>query len=101
GVTSFMTMLAPILNMGAIRIIHGFIEDLKFDNKLLSHAYYGGFTPAVVWSPFFPSVGVVISMSEMTYISYLPVGIVFVAIEFIIAILIMSFSNEVSLRLDG
>src|SRR5690625_1418265 len=55
GVTSFMTMLAPILNMGAIRIIHGFIEDLKFDNKLLSHAYYGGFTPAVVWSPFFAS----------------------------------------------
>lgn len=96
GVTSFMTMLAPILNMGAIRIIHGFIEDLKFDNKLLSHAYYGGFTPAVVWSPFFASVGVVISMAEMSYISYMPVGIVFAAIQFTIAMLIMRPSKKVS-----
>src|SRR5699024_10978336 len=58
--------------------------------------YYGGFTPAVVWSPFFASVGVVISMAEMSYISYMPVGIVFAAIQFTIAMLIMRPSKKVS-----
>src|SRR5699024_6783664 len=89
GVTSFMIVLAAIFNIGALRIIHGFIEDFNFDNKLFSHAYYRGFTPAVVWSPFFASFGVVISMAEMSYISYMPVGIVFAAIQFTIAMLIM------------
>src|SRR5699024_6155057 len=74
---SVITMLAPILYRGSIRITHGFIDYLKFANKLFSYGYYGGFTPAVAWSPFFASLGVVISLAETSYISYMPVGTVF------------------------
>jgi hypothetical protein len=50
GLSSFMLTLAPILNMGALRIIHGFVENIHFPSKLLSRSYYVGFTPAVIWS---------------------------------------------------
>ncbi len=72
-----MMMLAPILNMGAIRVVHGFVGKTPMVPKLLSHAYIGGFTPAVVWSPFFASVGIVISMANMPYVTYMPIGIIF------------------------
>lgn len=95
GVSSFMLMLAPIINMGALRIVNGFVDDLKLDSKLLSNAYYGGFTPAIVWSPFFASVGIVLSMAEMSYISYMPVGLIFAFVQFIIALLILSPPKKV------
>ncbi|GAB3807896.1 hypothetical protein [Virgibacillus kimchii] len=88
GVSSFMMMVAPILNMGAIRIVHGFISKLKVQPKLLSRAYFGGFTQAIVWSPFFASVGIVISIAEMPYVTYMPIGITFSIIMFITAILL-------------
>lgn len=77
GVGAFMMMLAPILNMGAIRVVHGFVGRLSIEPKFLSHIYFGGFTPAIVWSPFFASVGIAISLAEMPYVTYMPFGILF------------------------
>lgn len=88
GVSSFMMMLAPILNMGAIRVVHGFVGKTPMVPKLLSHAYIGGFTPAVVWSPFFASVGIVISMANMPYVTYMPIGIIFSLIMVFAAIIL-------------
>ncbi|MFD1606956.1 hypothetical protein [Oceanobacillus luteolus] len=88
GVSSFMMMLAPILNMGAIRVVHGFVGKTPMESKLLSHAYIGGFTPAVVWSPFFASVGVVITMANIPYVTYMPIGILFSLIMVLAAIIL-------------
>lgn len=90
SISSFMLMLGPILNMGAIRIINNFVENMKINKKLLSNSYYGGFTPAIMWSPFFASVGIVLSITEISYLTYLPIGIIFAGIQFIIAVIILS-----------
>ena len=60
GLSSVMVIVSPILNMGALRIVHGLVENIKVAPKVLSKSYYIGFTPAVIWSPFFASVGIVI-----------------------------------------
>ncbi|RBP94404.1 hypothetical protein DFO70_10443 [Cytobacillus firmus] len=81
GISSFMLTLAPILNMGALRIVHGFVENIRIPSKLLSRSYYVGFTPAVIWSPFFASVGIVLFYLEITYLSYVAFGVVFAILQ--------------------
>jgi len=89
GLSSFMFLLAPILNMGAIRIVHSFIENIGLRPKILSRAYYTGFTPAVLWSPFYASVGIVLYTLDMTYMSYIIVGILFALIQLVTAGLLL------------
>ncbi|RAZ81143.1 hypothetical protein [Planococcus halotolerans] len=88
GLSSVMVIVSPILNMGALRIVHGLVENIKIAPKILSKSYYIGFTPAVIWSPFFASVGIVIFYLDITYMSYLPVGIAFALIQLICGMLL-------------
>ncbi|WP_026581978.1 hypothetical protein [Bacillus sp. J33] len=88
GISSFMLTLAPILNMGALRIVHGFVESIKFPSKLLSRSYYVGFTPAVIWSPFFASVGIVLFYLDITYMSYVVVGVLFAVMQMAVGFLL-------------
>lgn len=83
-----MMIPAPILNMGAIRIVHEFVDGLKVSPRLLSRSYYSGFTPAVIWSPFYASVGVVLYMMEIPYLTYLPVGIGFATLQILVSFFI-------------
>jgi hypothetical protein len=86
GISTFMLTLAPILNMGALRIVHGFVESIQIPSKLLSRSYYVGFTPAVIWSPFFASVGIVLFYLDITYLSYVAVGVIFAVIQMAVGI---------------
>ncbi|WP_423408338.1 hypothetical protein AABM38_22265 [Heyndrickxia sp. MSNUG] len=86
GISSFMLTLAPILNMGALRIVHGFVESIQFPSKYLSRSYYVGFTPAVMWSPFFASVGIVLFYLDITYLSYVAVGAFFALMQMALGI---------------
>ncbi|MEC5423251.1 hypothetical protein QGM71_07025 [Virgibacillus sp. C22-A2] len=101
GVSSFMMILAPILNMGAIRIVHGFVNELKLTPKILSHAYYVGFTPAIIWSPFFASVGIVLYMTEIAYMSYMLVGILFAFMQVTLGILLFRPKDNGDVLLIG
>ena len=89
GVSSFMMFLAPILNMGALRIVHSLVANLKIPSRLLSNSYYGGFTPAFIWSPFFASVGIVLYMMDLPYLSYMLVGIIFALLQILIGFLVL------------
>jgi hypothetical protein len=88
GISTFMLTLAPILNMGALRIVHGFVESIHLPSKLLSRSYYVGFTPAVIWSPFFASVGIVLFYLDITYLSYVAVGVMFAVIQMTVGIIL-------------
>lgn len=100
GVSSFMMVLAPILNMGALRIVHGFVNELNVPSKLLSRSYYRGFTPAIMWSPFFASVGIVLYMMEIPYMSYMVVGISFAFLQVMIGLFVMRPGNDRSVILE-
>ncbi|MGY6213136.1 hypothetical protein ACXEO8_24575 [Cytobacillus firmus] len=88
GISSFMLTLAPILNMGALRIVHGFVENIKIPSKLLSRSYYIGFTPAVIWSPFFASVGIVLFYLNITYLSYVAFGAFFAILQMAVGMIL-------------
>lgn len=88
GLSSVMVVISPILNMGALRIVHGLVENIKIAPKVLSKSYFIGFTPSIIWSPFFASVGIVIFYLDITYISYLPVGITFALIQLFCGLLL-------------
>ncbi|WP_251169442.1 hypothetical protein [Cytobacillus firmus] len=88
GISSFMLTLAPILNMGALRIVHGFVENIKIPSRLLSRSYYVGFTPAIIWSPFFASVGIVLFYLDITYLSYVAFGVVFAVLQMAVGMIL-------------
>ncbi|MGP4073374.1 hypothetical protein ACTWQB_12565 [Piscibacillus sp. B03] len=89
GVFLFVFMLSPILNMGSLRIVHSFISELNVPPKILSNAYYNGFTPAVLWSPFFASVGIVLYTADLSFKAYLPIGLLFSFVQIGIALWIL------------
>jgi hypothetical protein len=96
GISSFMMTLAPILNMGALRIVHGFVENIKIPSKLLSRSYYIGFTPAVIWSPFFASVGIVLFYLDITYLSYVAFGVCFAILQMAVGIILFRPARAVA-----
>lgn len=96
GISSFMMTLAPILNMGALRIVHGFVENIKIPSKLLSRSYYIGFTPAVIWSPFFASVGIVLFYLDITYLSYVVFGVFFAILQMAVGIILFRPARAVA-----
>ena len=89
GVSSFMLLMAPILNMGSLRMVHGLVENIGIQPKTLSSAYYTGFTSTIVWSPFFASVGLIIYLLDISYMSYILVGVLFAFIQVIVATLLL------------
>ncbi|QHS23362.1 hypothetical protein GWK91_10535 [Virgibacillus sp. MSP4-1] len=108
GTSGFMLSLAPILNMGALRIVHGFLKDINIQPKMLSQAYYSGFTPSIIWSPFFASVGIVLFTMEMSYLNYMPIGMTFAVIQILIGFFILrprksddDIPEQVSLKEDN
>lgn len=88
GITLFMLALGPILNMGSIRIVHSFIEKISFSPKMISRAYFAGFSPAFVWSPFFACVGINLFYLDLDYLSYAFIGISFAFIQVFIGLLL-------------
>ncbi|WP_318504062.1 hypothetical protein [Bacillus sp. T3] len=68
-------MLSPILSLGAVRIIHDFLEDLKLPSEMSAKSYVVGFTSAVMWSPYFASVSLVLHYLDIQYKDYIIYGI--------------------------
>ncbi|MFZ5944328.1 MAG: hypothetical protein ACOYVD_09475 [Bacillota bacterium] len=52
--------LSSITNLGAIRIVHTLLEDVKFPPRFLGRAYCVGFASVITWSPYFASVNLVL-----------------------------------------
>src|SRR4051812_43592647 len=60
GITGTLFLLSPILNLGSVRIINEFLEELKLPSAVSAKSYLVGFTTAVMWSPYFASVSLVL-----------------------------------------
>ncbi len=73
GITTILFILSPILNLGSVRIINEFLTDLKLPSAMSAKSYLIGFSTALLWSPYFASVSLVLyylGMSVGTYILY-------------------------------
>lgn len=75
GITGTLFLLAPILNLGSVRIINDFLEELKLPSAMSAKSYLVGFSTAVMWSPYFASVSLVLHYLHIPFKEYIQYGI--------------------------
>ncbi|NBI28688.1 hypothetical protein [Chengkuizengella marina] len=97
GLTGFIFLFGPILNLGSIRLINDMIQHLNLSPKFLSRVYFIGYSTAFVWSPFLISVATATFYLDVPLLSYIPYGILFAFIQLIIGnLLFMKMTKKTS-----
>ncbi|MEH7250270.1 TRAP transporter large permease subunit [Neobacillus niacini] len=84
GISGTLFLLTPILNLGSVRIINEFLEELKLPSALSAKGYIVGFATAVMWSPYFASVSLVLLYLNIPYKDYIIYGIGFSLLSLVI-----------------
>lgn len=75
GISTTLFILSPILSLGSVRIIHEFLDDLKLPPPMSAKSYVVGFSTAVIWSPYFASVSLVLYYLNIPFRSYILYGL--------------------------
>lgn len=75
GVTTSLFILSPILSLGSVRLISEFLSDLKLPSAMSAKSYLIGFSTAILWSPYFASVSLVLYYLDMSVGKYILYGI--------------------------
>jgi hypothetical protein len=84
GLSGFIFVISPILNIGAVRITHEIIKELDFKQTFLAKTYVIGYTTALVWSPYFASVAMVLHLMKVEMSSYILIGFIFALLQFLL-----------------
>lgn len=74
GITGTLYLLSPILNLGSIRILNDFLEDLKLPSAMSAKSYLVGFSTSILWSPYFASVSLVLFYLKVSFKEYIVYG---------------------------
>jgi len=74
GITGTLFIVSPILNLGSVRIINEFLEDLKLPPAMSAKSYVVGFSTALMWSPYFASVSLVLHYLKVPFKEYFIYG---------------------------
>ncbi|MEH7180402.1 hypothetical protein [Neobacillus vireti] len=90
GITGTLFLLTPILNLGSVRIINEFLEELKLPAALSAKGYLVGFSTAVMWSPYFASVSLVLHYLNIPYKDYIIYGVALSLLSLIIGNLLFA-----------
>jgi hypothetical protein len=91
GITGTLFLLAPILNLGSVRIIHEFLEEIKLPSVMSAKSYHVGFTSAILWSPYFGSVSLVLSYLNVPFKDYVVYGIGLSLLSLLIGNILFAF----------
>ncbi|MGM0830345.1 MAG: hypothetical protein ACQEU4_19170 [Bacillota bacterium] len=75
GITTSLFILSPILSLGSVRILSEFLSDLKLPTTMSAKSYLIGFSTAIMWSPYFASVSLVLYYLDMEVGKYIVYGI--------------------------
>ncbi|MEH7416346.1 hypothetical protein V7266_13755 [Neobacillus drentensis] len=75
GITGTLFLLAPVLNLGSVRILNEFMEEIKLPSTMSAKSYLVGFSTAVLWSPYFASVSLVLHYLNISFEEYILYGI--------------------------
>lgn len=71
GITGTLFLLAPVLNLGSVRILNEFLEEIKLPSAMSAKSYLVGFSTAVMWSPYFASVSLVLHYLNISFKEYI------------------------------
>jgi hypothetical protein len=75
GITGTLFLLSPVLNLGSVKILHEFLEEFKFPAEMTAKGYIMGFSTAIMWSPYFASVSLVLHYLKVPFTEYIFYGI--------------------------
>lgn len=95
GISSFLALLAPVLNVGSVRILADLMKDRNLSGELLGRSYFTGFSTAMVWSPYFGSVALVLYYLAVPYSEYFIIGLLFAAAQLVMGNLLFAMKNGV------
>lgn len=95
GISGFLTLLAPVLNVGSVRILADLMKDRNLSGELLGRSYFTGFSTAMVWSPYFGSVALVLYYLDIPYSEYFFIGLLFAAAQLLTGNLLFAMKNGV------
>lgn len=84
GMALFVFCLGPLLNMGAIRILHEMVREVKLGSTFLAKAYLLGFSALMLWSPYFASVASVLLYLDVPIQTYLPLGFSLAVVQLLV-----------------
>lgn len=84
GITGTLFLLSPVLNLGSVRIINEFLDELKLPSMMSAKSYLVGFTTAIFWSPYFASVSLVLHYLHVPFTQYIGYGIVLSSLSLLI-----------------
>ncbi|MGI6225388.1 MAG: hypothetical protein ACOYJ1_03950 [Peptococcales bacterium] len=76
-ISSSLFGLASIANLGAVRVFHDLIKDVKLPVRFLGKAYCAGFSGCIAWSPYFASVNLVLYYTGVPFNEYFLVGFIY------------------------
>jgi hypothetical protein len=77
SMTSFLALLTPILNLGSVRMLHEIVKNVNLHPRLRANSYFVGFSTAMVWSPYFGSVALVLYYLKLQMTDYIFIGLFF------------------------
>jgi|GEM_PF-1483169 len=66
-VSGLTFVMGSIMNLGAIRLIFGFLEGVPYRKDWMGRALLIGFISTIMWSPYFASVALVIKLLNLEY----------------------------------
>ena len=75
GIIGTLFVISPVLNLGAVRIIHEFLSELKLPPHFTAKSYGSGFATAAFWSPYFASVSLNLHYLHVPYQTYAGYGL--------------------------
>src|SRR5699024_4356112 len=84
GISFLVFCLAPILNLGSIRLIHESIDKLQIPQKILGKAYFIRFSAVILWSPYFASVALVLYYLDVQISKYIFWGLLLSFIQLLV-----------------
>lgn len=75
-ITSFLFVIAPVLNIGSIRVVHDLVKKLNLPAPVLAKSYILGFASVSLWSPYFASIILIMFYLDVQVTNFLPYGLV-------------------------
>jgi uncharacterized protein YjeT (DUF2065 family) len=91
GITGTLFFLAPILNLGSVRIIHEFLEEIKLPSVMSAKSYHVGFATAILWSPYFGSVSLVLHYLNISFKDYISYGLGLSLLSLVVGNILFAF----------
>lgn len=83
-------VLSSFMNLGSVRTVFElFKENIRVDNIFYTKALAQGFTIAMLWSPYFAGVAIVLTILKLSIFPFLLWGVLLVVISTVISILLI------------